>query len=287
MPRLGSAIAVGTRASYVLEGLARRTAASGRGLRAARLGLSPDSSACGLVGSMASLISDLPGDGSLLIIVDGYSDRSVGAARLLLEMWGRRSGSAALVFALPPLPYEKRLEAKFRFNVGLLANSLGSGGLLVRVGLGDRMLEAPAEDFERAALDEMSAVLADIVARSDRPPLSEFLEAGGRFSLVVGGFSSAEDLALAGALEGAPSVAVAASSASSLLTAASLAQALGVGVDVAGGTVSYLITRRDDLGDEDPIHAALRGRSGGGVPVLDPSPSVPARVDLPLDLYRL
>ncbi|MGC8556073.1 MAG: hypothetical protein ACP5NG_03595 [Conexivisphaera sp.] len=286
MPKLTGALAIGVRASRVLEGMTRGVAAAGLELRSARLEVRPDATAWELLQSMGTIAGQLSGRGDLLILVDGYSDRSVRTARLFLEMWD--PGSRASVFMLPPLPNEKRLEGRFRFNVGLMANWLDVDGLLIDVRLDDSLSSSSGEELESAALSSVSAVLLDLVGRYDRPPVSELLEDGGNYLLLIGGFRSARELALMGALEGAPSVAVAASApASELVLAASLAQAFGVGVDTASGSVSYVIMRREDMREEDPIYAALRSSPRGPPPALDFSPTMPAKVELPLDLYEL
>ncbi len=268
------ALAVGPRASSILDGLARR--ASSTGLAAGKVSVEPNARAEELLEAMGAVISGLPGCDEAVLLVDGYSDRSVRAARLLLEMWDPRPST--IVFMIPPFPNEKRLERLFRFNVGLMANSPEVDGALVDV-------ESPDGDGEM--IDRISAVLSDFLRRRWSPPLSEFLEDGGNYVLVVGGFGGAKEAALASALEEAPSVVVDPSPSAELVAAAALASALGTGVDAIPSAVdgiNYVIMRRD-LRHEDPIYSALSGR--GPVPTLDLGPTLPARFDLPFDFYAL
>ena len=274
----------------MLEDVVKRTSAAGLELAASRLSIASNASADELLGSIGAAISKLSGCSGILLLVDGYSDRSVQMARLFMEMWNPRPHTA--VFMIPPLPYEKRLEKLFRFNVGLMANWLNVDGILVNVELGDdiSLHELSDTDLEGTIIGRMSAALSDFLRRSDRPPLSELLEDGGNYLLMVGGFKDAKEMALVSALEGTPSVVVIpSSSVSELVMATTLASVLGVGVDaVSGGAegVSYVVMRRD-LRQEDPIYTALSGRADGSIPTLDMEPTLPARVDIPLDLYEL
>jgi hypothetical protein len=274
----------------LLESVVRRISAAGFELATSRLNVAPNAPADELLGSIGAAISKLSGRSGILLLVDGYSDKSVQTARLFMEMWNPRPHTA--IFMIPPLPYEKRLEKFFRFNVGLMANWLNVDGILVNVELGDgtSLHEASSTDLEESIMGRMSAALSDFLRRSDRPPLSELLEDGGNYLLMVGGFKDAKDMALVSALEGTPSVAVIpSSSVSELVMATTLANALGVGIDaVSGGTegVNYIVMRRD-LRQEDPIYTALSGHAGGAVPALDMEPTLPARVEIPLDLYEL
>jgi hypothetical protein len=286
MPTVDGAVAIGVRASSVLENVSRAMSAAGLRLLVSKMDVQPDAPAYELLQSIGAAVRQLSGPGGVLLLVDGYSDRSVRIARLFIEMRG--AGSRSMVFMLPPMPYEKRLEEKFRFNVGFMANWLDVDGLLVDVALDRDSLSMSAVDFEATAMGEISAALSDFLGRSDRPPLSDLLEDGGDYVLLVGGFKGAKELALASALEGAPSVAVATSpSASELVLAASLASALGVSVDTVAGTVNYVVMRNGSMKEDDPIYAALNGRFKGGLPTLDMAPALPAKIDIPLDLYEL
>ncbi len=272
---IGCAIAIGARASSVLEEASKRMP----GMATADLGaLDSMRSAEELLERIKALATGLPGCARVLLLVDGYSDRGVRAARLFLGAWRPRG---AVIVMIPPMPYEKRLEDHYRFNVGVMAGCIGGEEALVRVDL-DLGEDGHSEEDAMAAV---AAAVADLALRAGRPPLSEMLGEGGSYLLAVGGPAGAKEMALASALEGSPAMVVASGSASELVKATSLARALGVGVDAAPGGVSYLLMRKDDLRLEDPIYAALGGR--GDVPTLDPGPSSPFRVDLPLDLYEM